>query len=135
MRATPAETKLVICVWHPFSEWRPKPVLAESIRERYPEMGVLHLPNYDTLPRELPDTNIFVGYSLRAEQIVYARELKWIHSTAAGVAQLMYPELRQSGITVTNASGIFSRAIFRIRCAIRTHRNGRCRTCGTSRNI
>jgi len=98
----------VICVWHPFSEWRPKPVLAESIRERYPEMGVLHLPNYDTLPRELPDTNIFVGYSLRAEQIVYARELKWIHSTAAGVAQLMYPELRQSGITVTNASGIFS---------------------------
>jgi phosphoglycerate dehydrogenase-like enzyme len=108
VRATPAETKLVICVWHPFSEWRPKPVLAESIRERYPEMRVLHLPNYDTLPRELADTNIFVGYSLRAEQLVHARELKWIHSTAAGVAQLMYPELRQSGITVTNASGIFS---------------------------
>jgi len=107
-RSKPAETKLVICVWHPFSEWRPKPVLADSIRERYRKMRVLHLPNYDTLPQELPDTNIFVGYSLRAEQLVHARELKWIHSTAAGVAQLMYPELRQSGITVTNASGIFS---------------------------
>jgi phosphoglycerate dehydrogenase-like enzyme len=107
-RPKPAETKLVICVWHPFSEWRPKPVLADSIHTRYPEMFLLHLPNYDTLPQELPDTNIFVGYSLRAEQLVYARELKWIHSTAAGVAQLMYPELRQSGITVTNASGIFS---------------------------
>jgi len=71
-------------------------------------MRVLHLPNYDTLPQELPDTTIFVGYSLRAEQLVHARELQWIHSTAAGVAQLMYPELRQSGITVTNASGIFS---------------------------
>jgi phosphoglycerate dehydrogenase-like enzyme len=71
-------------------------------------MRVLHLPNYDTLPQELPDTTIFVGYSLRAEQLLHARELKWIHSTAAGVAQLMYPELRQSGITVTNASGIFS---------------------------
>ncbi len=95
-------------MWHPFSEWRPKPVLANSIRERYPEMRVLHLPNYDTLPLELPDTNIFVGYSLRAEQLIHARELKWIHSTAAGVAQLMYPELRKSGITVTNARGIFS---------------------------
>jgi phosphoglycerate dehydrogenase-like enzyme len=83
-------------------------MLADSIHARYPEMCVLHLPNYDTLPQELPDTNIFVGYSLRAEQLVYARELKWIHSTAAGVAQLMYPELRQSAITVTNASGIFS---------------------------
>lgn len=98
----------MICVWHPFTEWRPKPLLAESIVARYPEMRVLHLPNYETLPQELPDTTIFVGYSLRAEQLVHARELKWIHSTAAGVAQLMYPELRQSGITVTNASGIFS---------------------------
>jgi phosphoglycerate dehydrogenase-like enzyme len=107
-RSTAAETKLVICVWHPFSEWRPKPLLAEAIRARYPEMRVLHLPNYDPLAQELPDTAIFVGYSLRAEQLVHARELQWIHSTAAGVAQLMYPELRQSGITVTNASGIFS---------------------------
>ena len=107
-RPKPAETKLVICVWHPFSEWRPKPLLAESIRARYPEIRLLHLPNYDTLPQELPGTTIFVGYSLRAEQLAHARELKWIHSTAAGVAQLMYPELRQSGVTVTNASGIFS---------------------------
>jgi phosphoglycerate dehydrogenase-like enzyme len=107
-RPKPAETKLVICVWHPFSEWRPKPLLAESIRARYPEMRVLHLPNYDTLPQELPDTNIFVGYSLRAEQFALARKLKWIHSTATGVAQLMYPELRASGVMVTNAGGIFS---------------------------
>jgi D-2-hydroxyacid dehydrogenase (NADP+) len=107
-RTTPAETKLVICVWHPFTEWRPKPLLAESIRACYPEMRVLHLPDYDTLPLELPDTHIFVGYSLRAEQLKHARALQWIHSTAAGVSQLMYPELQQSGVVVTNASGIFS---------------------------
>ena len=107
-RPAPSETKLVICVWHPFTEWRPKPVLAESIRARYPQMRVLHLPNYDPLPQELPDTNIYAGYSLRPEQFVLARELKWIHSTATGVAQLMYPELRHSGVMVTNASGIFS---------------------------
>jgi len=68
----------------------------------------VHLPNYDRLPEELPDTDIFVGYSLRAEQLKDGKKLKWIHSTAAGVAQLMYPELRDSGILVTNPSGIFS---------------------------
>src|ERR1700674_4655316 len=107
-RTQPSETKLVICVWHPFTEWRPKPAMAEAIRKRWPEMRVLHLPNYDGLPRELPDTDIFVGYSLRAEQLKEGKKLKWIHSTAAGVAQLMYPELRDSGIMVTNPSGIFS---------------------------
>lgn len=107
-RPSPAETKLVICVWHPFTEWRPKPMLAEAIRNRWPTMRVLHLPDYDLLPPELPDTDIFVGYSLRAKQLKEAPKLKWIHSTAAGVAQLMYPELRDSGITVTNPSGVFS---------------------------
>jgi D-2-hydroxyacid dehydrogenase (NADP+) len=107
-RTKPENTKLVICVWHPFTEWRPKPMIAEAIRKRWPEMRVLHLPNYDPLPAELPDTDIFVGYSLRAEQLKEGKKLKWIHSTAAGVAQLMYPELRDSGILVTNPSGIFS---------------------------
>lgn len=107
-RTNPAETKLVICVWHPFTYWRPQPVMPQTIRSRWPEMRVLHLPDYAHLAEELPDTDIFVGYSLRAEQLTHAKKLKWIHSTAAGVAQLMYPELRDSGIVVTNPSGVFS---------------------------
>jgi len=107
-RSKPAETKLVICVWHPFTFWRPQPLMPQTIRARWPEMNVVHLPDYDELPAELPDTDIFVGYSLRAEQLTHAKKLKWIHSTAAGVAQLMYPELRDSGIVVTNPSGVFS---------------------------
>ncbi|HYL64720.1 MAG TPA: D-2-hydroxyacid dehydrogenase [Candidatus Methylomirabilis sp.] len=107
-RTQPSETKLVICVWHPFAYWRPQPVMPNALRARWPEMRVVHLPNYDGLPAELPDTDIFVGYSLRAEQLKQAKKLKWIHSTAAGVAQLMYPELRESGILVTNPSGVFS---------------------------
>jgi D-2-hydroxyacid dehydrogenase (NADP+) len=107
-RTRPAETKLIICVWHPFAYWRPQPVMPNTLRARWPEMRVVHLPNYDPLPEELPDTDIFVGYSLRAEQLLQAKKLKWLHSTAAGVAQLMYPELRDSGILVTNPSGVFS---------------------------
>src|SRR5579871_2076297 len=108
MRTNPNETKLVICVWHAFNFRRPHPMMAEALRKRWPEMRVLHLPDYDALPPELPDTDIFVGYSLRAEQLKHAKKLKWIHSTAAGVAQLMYPELRESGVLVTNPRGVFS---------------------------
>ncbi len=107
-RTKPDETKLTICVWHPFTEWRPKPALAEAIRKRWPEMRVVHLPNYERLAEEIPDTDIFIGYSLRPQQLLEARKLKWIHSTAAGVSQLVYPELRSSGVLVTNPSGIFS---------------------------
>jgi D-2-hydroxyacid dehydrogenase (NADP+) len=85
--------------------------MAEAIRKRWPDMRVVHLPDYKRLAEELPDTDIFVGYSLRPRQIRDACKLKWIHSTAAGVAQLIYPELRDSGVVVTNPSGIFSKAM------------------------
>jgi phosphoglycerate dehydrogenase-like enzyme len=107
-RSKPENTKLTICVWHPFTQWRTPPAMSEALRQRWPEMNVVHLPDYKHLPEELPDTDIFVGYSLKPQQLLEARRLKWIHSTAAGVAQLMYPELRDSGIAVTNPSGIFS---------------------------
>ena len=107
-RTTPAGTKLLICVWHPFEQWRAQPIMPETIRRRWPEMRVVHLPDYDRLREELPDTDIFIGASLRPEQFSHARKLKWIHSTAVGVSQLMYPELRNSGIILTNPSGIFS---------------------------
>jgi len=107
-RTIPAETKLLICVRHPFSLWNPPPEMAERIRERWPAMRVVHLSDYSGIERELPDTHIFVGYSLRPAQFTLARNLKWLHSTAAGVGQLMFPELRGSGVEITNASGVHS---------------------------
>jgi phosphoglycerate dehydrogenase-like enzyme len=105
-RTKPEETKLLICIWHAFSLWRPPTDLAERLRRRWPQMKVVQLPNYNKLAQELPDTDILVGFSMRPEQFACARKLKWIHSTAAGVGQLMYPELRRSGIVLTNAIGV-----------------------------
>jgi phosphoglycerate dehydrogenase-like enzyme len=105
-RTKPADTKMVICVKFRFSVWNAPPELAARIRERWPEMRVVHLPDYTGLDAELPDADIFVGFTLKPEQFLAARKLKWIHCTAAAVTQLMYPELRQSQVTVTNSSGI-----------------------------
>lgn len=106
-----SETKLLICIWHKFSLWNPPPEFAECVRRRWPEMRVAHLPSFEGIDREILDSDIFVGFSLRPEQFVLAHKLKWIHSTAAAVGQLMYPELRQSGIELTNVRGIHREAM------------------------
>ena len=108
VRTEPANTKLVIGIWHSFSEWNAKPLMAETLRQRWPQMNVVQAANPEQLPAELPDADIFVGSVLRPAQFSVAKKLKWVHSTSAGVGQLMYPELRNSGVIVTNASGIFS---------------------------
>ncbi len=108
-RTLPEKTKLVICIWHKFTLWQPPPAFADGFRRRWPAMNVVHLPTYEHVTEHLPDTDILVGFSIRREQFATAKKLKWIHSTAAGVGQLMYRELRESGIVLTNARGIHSK--------------------------
>ncbi len=104
-RTTPAETKLLIWVAHPFTLWRPPADVAERVRRRWPEMTVVHQPDAGRLLEELAEADIFAGYSLRPEQFRRARKLKWVHCTAAGVRQWMYPEL-SGGVVMTNARGV-----------------------------
>ncbi|MDP9338751.1 MAG: D-2-hydroxyacid dehydrogenase [Acidobacteriota bacterium] len=107
-RTESANTKLLICVVSHFTQWNAQPVMAETIRQRWPKMKVVHLETFESLPAELPDADIFVGSVLRPPDFAAAKKLKWVHSTSAGVSQLTYPELRNSGIVLTNASGVFS---------------------------
>ena len=37
-RTTPAQTKLLICVWHHFTLWNPPADMPDRIRARWPEM-------------------------------------------------------------------------------------------------
>ena len=82
--------------------------MAESLRKRWPQMNVVHLLDYEGVPKEFPDTDIYVGSTLKPAEFSLGKKLKWVHSTSAGVGQLMYPELRNSGVIVTNASEVFS---------------------------
>jgi len=110
-RTKPENTHLVIAVWHPFDQWRPPSNVSAALRQKFPRMRVDHLANLNELEGALKDADIFVGYSIRPNQLSWAPRLKWIHSTAAGIAQLAYPELIESGIMVTNASGVHSHTI------------------------
>jgi phosphoglycerate dehydrogenase-like enzyme len=102
----PAETKLLICVNNPAPLWNPPADTAQRMRARFPQMRVTHLPSFDGLERELADTDIFMGLSLKAAQLSIAPKLQWIQAVSAGVAQFMYPELRERGVILTNASSV-----------------------------
>jgi phosphoglycerate dehydrogenase-like enzyme len=40
-----------------------------------------------------------------------ADKLEWVHATIAGVDAVLFPDIIESGVTVTNARGIFNEAI------------------------
>jgi phosphoglycerate dehydrogenase-like enzyme len=86
--------------------WKPPDDAADRLRKRFPQMRVAHVPDNTALARELPDTDIFMGYALGSDLLPKAPKLKWIHAVSAGVTHFLYPELRQRDIVVTNATSV-----------------------------
>jgi phosphoglycerate dehydrogenase-like enzyme len=98
--------KVLIVHYHPFELWHAPTWIRERLQQEFPEHKVVQLENYDRVPEEIPDTDVFIGWSLRPQQFVAAEKLHWIHSPAAAVHQLMFPELIESSVVVTNSTGI-----------------------------
>jgi phosphoglycerate dehydrogenase-like enzyme len=95
--------KLLIFVHHPFDQWNAPAWFPRRVQQEFPQVNVVTLPDYKRVDEEIVDAEIAIAWSVRPEQIVAAKKLRWIHSPAAAVHQLMFPELAASDIVLTNA--------------------------------
>jgi phosphoglycerate dehydrogenase-like enzyme len=98
--------KILIVHYHRFELWHAPTWLRQKLQQAFPDFIVDQLQSYDRVPEEIVDTDVFIGWSLRPEQFKIASRLKWIHSPAAAVHQLMYPELINSNVVLTNSTGV-----------------------------
>src|SRR5256885_7116587 len=103
--------KLLIFVQHPFALWNAPAWFAERLRLEFPQMNVVHLPDYSGVDSEILDTEIAITWSIRAEQIEAATELRWIHCPAAAVHTLIFPEMVESQIQITNARDVYGSVV------------------------
>jgi len=95
--------RILICVRHPFDQWNVPDWFAGRLQQKFPQVNVVHLPGYKRMDEEIVGAEIVISWSVRPEQIAAAKKLRWIHSTAAAVHQLIFPELVNSDIILTNA--------------------------------
>jgi phosphoglycerate dehydrogenase-like enzyme len=71
----------------------------------------LTLPkNADELNKVLAEADVVFG-SLNAEWLAKAKSLRWIQYTEAGMDRMLFPELIESGIVVTNMARMYAPAI------------------------
>ena len=94
--------KLLIVLHHRFELWRAPHWLPGRLQQDFPRLEVVNLPAYDKIAEQIAGAEIVIGWSLRPEQLAPAKKLRWIHSPAAAVHQLLFPELIDSDIVLTN---------------------------------
>jgi len=94
---------LLILLRHSFELWNAPPWLSERVNRDFPAVQAIQRSSYDGIENHLGDAEVIISWSLRPEQFKVADKLRWIHSPAAAVHQLMFPELVQSDVILTNA--------------------------------
>ncbi len=58
------------------------------------------------LLNEIADAEVYVGFGMQREAFLAARQLRWVHSGAAGVGGILFPEMLDSDVILTNSAGI-----------------------------
>ncbi len=98
--------KLIILIHHRFELWNVPDWVVPRLRTEFPNVEIEHFTDYERATPHLHDADAVMTWSLRPEQLALAKKLRWIHSPAAAVHQLMIPEIINSNIIVTNSSRV-----------------------------
>lgn len=78
----------------------------ERLAKDFKQLEIVHLKNYEGIEENLSEAEIAITWILKPEQFKAAKKLRWIHSPAAAVHQLMFPELVNSEVILTNGREI-----------------------------
>ncbi len=80
-----------------------------------PRLGEVVYATADELPSRLPGAHVLLVWDLFTEALASAwskaDSLDWVHAATAGVDNLMFPELVDSDVTVTNSRGVFDEPV------------------------
>lgn len=95
---------IVVMPFHGVDEYLP------AIRERAHGAEVVRCPNREQLAALVAEAEVIAGHVPR-NLFGRARSLRWIHAWSAGLNGALYPELIESDVVVTGASGNAAPAI------------------------
>jgi phosphoglycerate dehydrogenase-like enzyme len=95
----------------PAGVWNMPEENVAALAREFPEVRFDDPATREEVDALLPNADVVLGYAVRPHNFARAGRVRWVHSTAAGVGHLLFPELVHSGIVVTNARGIHARSM------------------------
>jgi len=78
----------------------------ERIRSTYPDVEVLVCTDRAKLPEMVAGAQALIGWGLNADLMRNNPQLRWFATGGAGVDGILFPELIESDLTLTNNSGV-----------------------------
>jgi len=97
--------KVLVAIYSPFASWCIPDTQVEWLRREFPEHTFTRADtDAETLERIVGADAVF-GATVRPDQLAAAAQLRWIHSPAAGIGNMLFPEMVASRVLMSNSRG------------------------------
>ena len=98
--------KILVGIYSPFASWNIPAEQVEWLRSEFPQHEFVHVRRQEDVLSTVEDAEVAFMSELRPAGFQIARRLRWIHSPAAGVGNMLFPALVESQILLSNARGV-----------------------------
>lgn len=103
--------KILVAIYSPFASWCIPDAQVEALRQQFPEHTFVRVDADAEALAQIADVDIAFSSLITEDHFHAARRLVWIHSPAAGVGSMLFPEMVASPIVITNSRGNSSTTI------------------------
>lgn len=97
---------ILVSVHSPVAVWNIPAEYVSRLRREFPAHTFLHASNAAETKALLPEADILFASEIDPSEFQVASRLRWVHSPAAGVGGMLFPEMVVSPVVITNSRGV-----------------------------
>lgn len=97
--------KIIVAIYSEFACWCIPEAEVESLRRGFPEHTFVRADSDDETLERIGDAEVAYSSRITREHLAAAPHLRWIHSPAAGIGAMLFPEMIASRVVMTNSRG------------------------------
>jgi phosphoglycerate dehydrogenase-like enzyme len=97
---------ILVSIHSPFAMWNIPGEHVSRLRREFPGHTFLHATGDAQSLALIPEADIAFSAQIGRDQLAAARRLRWIHSPSAGVGSMLYREMLDSEVHITNSRGL-----------------------------
>jgi phosphoglycerate dehydrogenase-like enzyme len=103
--------RLLVAIYGDVAAWCIPEREVDALRRAFPEHDFIRADSDDETLERIGDVDAAFSSRITSAQFAAARQLRWIHSPAAGIGSMLFAGLLESPVLLTNSRGISARAI------------------------
>ena len=97
--------RILVAIYSEFQSWCIPEAQVDALRRAFPEHSFVRADSDEATLAAIADAEVAFSSRITRDHLAAAPRLRWIHSPAAGVGAMLFPDMLRSPVVMSNSRG------------------------------